>query len=106
MSSDAPVKEDREDTQKPSCIGERFQAVTKYLPDRMGRHDLDWEHMPERNKNYPGNIDALSRTSLFSCKINQSAIFLRNSSGKAISRMHNDAAMICLPQSVTRHLRV
>jgi SagB-type dehydrogenase family enzyme len=52
MSLEAPVKENCED-QKRSGIGERFQEETKYFPDRMGGHYLDWEHMPERYKNYP-----------------------------------------------------
>ena len=34
-------------------IGERFQEETKYTPDRIGGHYLDWEHMPERYKSYP-----------------------------------------------------
>lgn len=35
------------------AIGEMFQEETKYSPDRMGGHFLDWERMPERYKNYP-----------------------------------------------------
>jgi len=34
-------------------IGERFQQETKYSADRMSGHYLDWEHIPERYKNYP-----------------------------------------------------
>jgi hypothetical protein len=33
-------------------------------------------------------------TSLFFCKINQAAIFLRNNSGNAISPRHKDAALV------------
>jgi SagB-type dehydrogenase family enzyme len=36
-----------------SGIGERFQQETKYFPDTMGGHYLDWEHMPERYKSCP-----------------------------------------------------
>jgi SagB-type dehydrogenase family enzyme len=34
-------------------IGERFQEETKYTPDTIGGHYLDWDHMPDRYKNYP-----------------------------------------------------
>ncbi len=33
--------------------GERFQEETKYTSENLGGHFLDWEHMPERYKNYP-----------------------------------------------------
>jgi hypothetical protein len=49
-------------------------------------------------------IESSFVTSLFFCKINQAAIFLRKSSGKATSLRHKGAAMICFPRSVTRHL--
>ena len=34
-------------------IGDRFQQKTKYHPDRMDRHGLDWAKRPEPHKNYP-----------------------------------------------------
>ena len=37
-------------------IGERFQQETKYTPHNLGGHHLDWEHLPERYKNYPKPI--------------------------------------------------
>jgi SagB-type dehydrogenase family enzyme len=33
-------------------IGERFQQETKYDPDKMGGHALDWSRQPEPYKNY------------------------------------------------------
>ncbi len=48
-----PVKENGGEQKKQLAIGERFQEETKYSPERMGGHYLDWEHMPERYKNYP-----------------------------------------------------
>jgi SagB-type dehydrogenase family enzyme len=33
-------------------VGERFQQETKYEPDRMGGHALDWRRQPEPFKNY------------------------------------------------------
>jgi SagB-type dehydrogenase family enzyme len=36
-----------------TSIGERFQEETKYTPEGIGGHFLDWEHMPERYKSYP-----------------------------------------------------
>ena len=42
-------------------------------------------------------IDPLSVSSLFFCKINQAAAFLRKYSGNTTSLRHKDAAMICLP---------
>ncbi len=37
-------------------VGERFQEETKYTVENIGGHFLDWDHMPERYKNYPGSI--------------------------------------------------
>jgi SagB-type dehydrogenase family enzyme len=34
-------------------IGELFQEETKYTPQNVGGHFLDWERMPERYKSYP-----------------------------------------------------
>ena len=47
------MKESGNEQREPSGIGERFQQETKYFPDRMSGHYLDWEHMPERYKSYP-----------------------------------------------------
>jgi len=47
------VKESGKEKNKLKAIGERFQEETKYSPDKMGGHYLDWENMPERYKNYP-----------------------------------------------------
>lgn len=47
------MKDSFNDHSEQSGIGERFQQETKYFPDRMGGHYLDWEHMPERYKSYP-----------------------------------------------------
>jgi SagB-type dehydrogenase family enzyme len=47
------VKEAGKDKNKQQASGERFQEETKYTPDRMGGHYLDWGNMPERYKNYP-----------------------------------------------------
>jgi hypothetical protein len=35
-------------------IGERFQEETKYTPETIGGHALDWEHMPAPYKSYQG----------------------------------------------------
>jgi SagB-type dehydrogenase family enzyme len=40
--------------QKEKGIGERFQEETKYTPENIGGHGLDWDHVPEPHKNYPG----------------------------------------------------
>jgi SagB-type dehydrogenase family enzyme len=37
-------------------IGERFQEETKYTPETLGTHYLDWNRMPERYKRYPESI--------------------------------------------------
>lgn len=42
-------------------IGERFQEETKYTPDKISGHTLDWDRMPDRYKEYP---DAVRRVSL------------------------------------------
>jgi SagB-type dehydrogenase family enzyme len=41
-------------------IGERFQEETKYSPDTIGIHYLDWDHMPERYKNYPDSLPRIN----------------------------------------------
>jgi SagB-type dehydrogenase family enzyme len=33
--------------------GERFQEETKYTPERLSGHRLDWSRIPERYKNHP-----------------------------------------------------
>jgi SagB-type dehydrogenase family enzyme len=38
---------------KKQGIGERFQEETKYTPEAIGGHHLDWDHMPDRYKTYP-----------------------------------------------------
>jgi SagB-type dehydrogenase family enzyme len=47
------VKEGEGGKNDPPGIGERFQEETKYAPDRMGGHRLDWTRMPDRYRNYP-----------------------------------------------------
>ncbi|MBP1623744.1 MAG: SagB-type dehydrogenase domain protein [Acidobacteria bacterium] len=42
--------------QEQRGIGEKFQQETKYFPDRMSGHSLDWEHRPERYKSYPESV--------------------------------------------------
>ncbi len=37
-------------------IGEKFQQETKYTPDNLGGHYVDWQNLPERSKNYPEPI--------------------------------------------------
>ena len=51
--SEVWVKESGTEQNSQPGIGERFQEETKYLPDRMGGHYLDWDHKPEVYKNYP-----------------------------------------------------
>jgi hypothetical protein len=51
--SEACVKESGKEHNQQQGIGERFQEETKYFPDRMGGHYLDWDHKPECYKNYP-----------------------------------------------------
>ncbi|MFH1717131.1 MAG: hypothetical protein ABIF19_07255, partial [Planctomycetota bacterium] len=34
-------------------VGDRFQEETKYRPDRMSGHRLDWAAKPELYKEYP-----------------------------------------------------
>ena len=47
------MKESGEAQLEQPGIGEKFQQETKYFPDKMGGHYLDWENMPERYKSYP-----------------------------------------------------
>jgi SagB-type dehydrogenase family enzyme len=41
-------------------IGERFQQETKYDPDTMGGHALDWSRQPEPYKNYEAPLAIIS----------------------------------------------
>lgn len=52
----ASMKESGEEGRKASGIGERFHEETKYHPDRMGGHTLDWDKMPKRYKDYPSPL--------------------------------------------------
>jgi SagB-type dehydrogenase family enzyme len=47
-------------------IGDRFQEETKYDPERMGGHSLDWENRPEQFKTYrsPESVFSLPRVDL------------------------------------------
>jgi SagB-type dehydrogenase family enzyme len=47
------VKDPGNNQSDQSSIGEQFQQKTKYFPDTMAGHYLDWDHMPERYKSYP-----------------------------------------------------
>jgi SagB-type dehydrogenase family enzyme len=40
-------------------IGARFQEETKYTPESIGGHNLDWDHMPPPYKNYEGTIETI-----------------------------------------------
>jgi len=55
------VKESSETPSSKKGIGEKFQEETKYTPESIGGHSLDWEHMPERYKSYP---EPIRRTAL------------------------------------------
>jgi SagB-type dehydrogenase family enzyme len=37
-------------------IGERFQEETKYTPENVGGHTLDWDRMPRPYKDYPAPV--------------------------------------------------
>jgi SagB-type dehydrogenase family enzyme len=50
------VKESGKEQNRQQAIGEKFQEETKYTQEKLGGHYLDWEHMPERYKNYPESI--------------------------------------------------
>jgi SagB-type dehydrogenase family enzyme len=53
MKSGVVVKESSKEQSGRQGIGEKFQAETKYTPDKIGGHYLDWDHMPDRYKRYP-----------------------------------------------------
>jgi len=64
------VKRNGGEQNKRHEIGKRFQEETKYCPERMGGHYLDWEHMPERYKNYP---DSTARIKLPEARFSKGA---------------------------------
>lgn len=42
-----------------SGIGDRFQEETKYDPEKLGRHSLDWSRKPSPFKNYDTPLEIL-----------------------------------------------
>jgi SagB-type dehydrogenase family enzyme len=46
------MKQSGKEQPDEKAIGAIFQAETKYTPERLRGHYLDWEHMPERYKSY------------------------------------------------------
>jgi SagB-type dehydrogenase family enzyme len=66
------MKDPGDKQSEQSGIGERFQQETKYFPDKMSGHYLNWEHMPERYKSYP---DSTPRTKLPEPGFNKDANF-------------------------------
>jgi SagB-type dehydrogenase family enzyme len=46
--------------EKQRAIGEQFQEETKYTPENIGGHSLDWDHMPQPYKNYQGAIETVT----------------------------------------------
>lgn len=47
------------DSRKQEGIGERFQEETKYTPETIGGHYLDWDTAPEPYKNYRDTIERI-----------------------------------------------
>ncbi|HEY3275047.1 MAG TPA: SagB/ThcOx family dehydrogenase [Syntrophorhabdaceae bacterium] len=45
-------KENRPQEKTEGSIGARFQKETKYTPENIGGHTLDWDHMPKAFKEY------------------------------------------------------
>lgn len=45
--------------QRGKGIGERFQEETKYTPETIGGHRLDWDHLPEPYKNYGETVETV-----------------------------------------------
>jgi SagB-type dehydrogenase family enzyme len=64
------VKENSKEPPNSQAVGARFQEETKYTPQSIGGHYLDWEHMPERYKSYP---ELIKRTVLPEPQINEHA---------------------------------
>ena len=46
------MKETDESQSDKQGIGDKFQQETKYTPEKIGRHYLDWSRMPDRYKDY------------------------------------------------------
>lgn len=88
-------------------IGESFQEETKYAPDRMGGHYLDWDNMPERYKSYP---DSTARVKLPGAQFSKDASLWENiirrrsvrnySSGMALS-LGTLSALLWATQGIT-----
>jgi SagB-type dehydrogenase family enzyme len=53
------------DDQKAKGIGERFQEETRYTPETIGGHSLDWDSMPQPYKNYPEPVETVPLPSPF-----------------------------------------
>jgi len=48
-----------DNTSRPHGIGERFQEETKYDPETITGHMLDWNNVPEPFKNYDAPIERI-----------------------------------------------
>jgi SagB-type dehydrogenase family enzyme len=64
------VNENSKEPPNNKAVGARFQEETKYTPQSIGGHYLDWEHMPERYKSYP---ELINRIVLPEPQINENA---------------------------------
>lgn len=51
------------DDQKAKGIGERFQEETRYTPETIGGHSLDWDSIPQPYKNYPEPVETVPLSS-------------------------------------------
>jgi SagB-type dehydrogenase family enzyme len=47
--------QDRNQSGDPT-IGDRFQQETKYTPEKIARHTLDWNRKPDTYKSYPETV--------------------------------------------------
>lgn len=56
----AMMKSSHSPKHKDLGIGERFQQETKYKPDDLGGHFLDWSNQPETYKNYDSPLAIIS----------------------------------------------
>jgi SagB-type dehydrogenase family enzyme len=54
------VKESGKTDQEGLGTGEKFQEETKYTPENIGGHFLDWTRMPERYKSYPDSVQRIA----------------------------------------------
>jgi SagB-type dehydrogenase family enzyme len=101
------VKDSNTQHPLPNGIGDRFQEETKYTPENIGGHFLDWDHMPEAYKTYS---DSIARIALPEPRVGKAANLwetilkrrsVRNYSSHAVLPLDTLSTLLWATQGIT-----